>query len=563
LAWGGGIDHQFGHQIADFSTRLLPTMLARPELPIAFSAKPESGYHTLATTPDFFRAILAWFGLPPERLHLVNEPTTVGELFVAPQAEQLEGPGPSAAYLDALDENAERRLGPPPPRDESALYVSRAGMSAHFAGELELERALAAAGVRVLRPETMPLPDQIRAYRTSRRIVFAEGSAVHTLQLLGRIPADVGVLVRRAGDCIAEANLAPRVRTLAYADATLGLLYGVAPSGRAAHHRGLSLLREDEVPAAFARLGIDLSRAWDAAAFRRARDEDTLAWVEAQAREVHRHGVGSVEQIAQGLASMGMSHLADEAALRLEPVRRHLAATAPAPSSRPHRPTLLFMHIPRTAASAVRASLEGAVPAAGRISVYDRLSVDGAVTSEAFRRLPKDERAGFSLIVGDFDYGFGRHLPGAVQYATILRHPVSRLVSLYRAHVRAAATRGATVPPLEEWVFGARRIEADNAMVRAISGRAGVPFGGCTQDMLEEALAHIEADFLAVLSRGSMSRSLVVLGNALGTTLPAAPVVNADPEGEDAMELDKPLRQRLRHLNRLDALLFRRFADAL
>ena len=564
LAWGGGIDVQFGHQVADFSARLLPTMLARPDLPIAFASKPERGWQTLADTPSFFRAILDWFGLPPERLHLVNEPSLVGELFVVPQGEQLDGPGPSAAYLDALDENADRQMGEAPARHETVLYVSRAGIPARFAGEVELERALGAAGVRIMRPETLPLPEQLRAYRESRRMVFAEGSAIHTLQLLGRIDTEVGVLVRRGGKRIARPSLLPRVRSVAYEDATHGLLHGIAPSGRYAHHRGLSLLREEEVPAAFERLGIDLSRTWDAAGFRRSRDEDVLAWIDVQARDTERHGVGSVEMMLEGLSSMGLPHLVDEAATRLEPLRAQLAAatTRPLPA-RPDQPTLLFMHIPRTAGAALRTSLEGVVPAGERRSVYDHLVVDGAITSEAFAGLPEAERAALSLVAGDFGYGFHQHIPGPARYVTMLRHPVSRIVSLYQAGVRAAAARGETEPPLEAWVFEGRRIEADNAMVRAISGRVDVPFGACTDDMLEQALAHIEADFVAVLSRGSMARSLTVLGKAIRVTLPPAPVLNADPEGDEALKVDKPLRMRLRQLNRLDVALFRRFADSL
>ena len=79
--------------------------------------------------------------------------------------------------------------------------------------------------------------------------------------------------------------------------------------------------------------------------------------------------------------------------------------------------------------------------------------------------------------------------------------------------------------------------------------------------MLEEAIAHIEADFDAVLVRGNMSRSAVVLGRAMGLPLPTLPIVNADPAGEDAFEPPKPVRKRLRQLNALDVALFRRYSE--
>ena len=153
----------------------------------------------------------AWLGVAPERVHLITAPTRVAQLFVAPQAEQLGGPGPDDGYLDALDRLAATRLGSRTPED-GVLYVSRAGMEARFAGESYLEEVLRATGVRVLRPERLPLPEQLRMYRDAAQVVYAEGSALHSLQLLGRVDADVAVLERRPGTRLAQDNLRPRVR---------------------------------------------------------------------------------------------------------------------------------------------------------------------------------------------------------------------------------------------------------------------------------------------------------------------------------------------------------------
>ena len=34
---------------------------------------------TIYDTPPFFEAILHWFGIPPERVHLINEATLEGD----------------------------------------------------------------------------------------------------------------------------------------------------------------------------------------------------------------------------------------------------------------------------------------------------------------------------------------------------------------------------------------------------------------------------------------------------------------------------------------------------
>ena len=557
LAWGGGIDPQFGHQVAEFSARLLATTLTRPELPIAFSSKPERGWRTIYDTPPFFEAILHWFGIPPERVHLVNEPTRVGELFVAPQAEQLDGPGPSAAYLDALDAMATARLHELPTARIPALYVSRAGMTARFAGEAYLEQRLEAAGVRVMRPESLPLIEQIRAYRAADLIIFADGSAVHVLQLLGHIDAEVGVIVRRSGTHIAEPNLEPRVRSLAYEDAIAGLICGILPSGRRATHLGLSVLRDDEIVDMFARLGVDIGSGWSESAFTEARDEDVLAWADAQVAQPEQHGQGSVEQILDRTGQAGLGYLVDAMNGRLEPLSAYLAMITGKRAPRGEgEPTTLYIHIPRTAGSAVRKSIEQVIEDRDVCMVYDHREVDGAFSLDEFAALPEEQRAAYALVAGDFGYGFHRLVPGPTRYVVTLRHPIGRIISLYRA-------AGMPGPSIESWVFDDERLEADNHMVRMISGWTDVPFGGCTQGMLDEAIANIEADFDAVLIRGSAARSAAVLGKAMGVTLPPFETVNADPAGEDSYDPPKELRKRLRQLNKLDVALFKRYSEAL
>jgi len=538
MAWAGALADAFGHQIADFSTRLLGTLQARPDLPIAFASRPDLGYDDLERAPAYARAILDWLGVPAQRVRIISAATRLAELFVAPQAEQLGGPGPGPDYLDTLDVLAEQRLGGRT-HDPGLLYVSRAGMEAHFAGEAYLEAMLRAVGTHVLRPESLPLSQQLRHYRDAETVVFAEGSALHALQLLGRVDADVTVLERRTGTRLAAENLAPRVGGLRYEAVTTGLLHGLLPTGRVALPQGLALADPGGLRQVFAARGVPLEP-WDDVAWRAARDADVLRWAEAQAASPARLGTGSTELILEGLRDAGLDHLRDAVAARLEPLR--VRPTAVAPVRGPDQPTLLFMHLPRSGGGAVRAALCDALPAGAYAEAYA-----GEVPAFA----PGDRPA---VIVGDFAYGFHELVPGPSRYAVMLRHPVSRILSLYR-------TAGRPGPSLEAWVFDDRRIAADNAAVRMISGRTEVPFGGCTNDMLEAALAHIEADFAAVVSRSSMSRSAVVLGRALGMTLPPFPLVGADPAGEGSLDPPKPVRKRLRQLNHLDLELFRRYRD--
>jgi glycosyl transferase family 61 len=303
VAWGGAILWHFGHQIADFTTRLVPTLAELPDVRFAFTMREPPQFTTIEETPAHFRAILDWYGIAHERVELIAEPTLVERLVVAPQAEQPQGPGPDPWYLDLLDENTRARLGKI--ARQGTLYVSRAGQSARFAGEGYIESAMESAGFSALRPETLPLEEQLRAYAGADSIVFAEGSAIHGTQLMGRALGDVRVLVRRAdGGRATEPILKPRTRSLRFVNALRGLVHGLDTGGGRALFRGLSVLDPELLLAE-----LPLGDVWAREAYERARDADVLEWLENE-RSSNRWGVpGSSEKVLETLRAAGLAHL--------------------------------------------------------------------------------------------------------------------------------------------------------------------------------------------------------------------------------------------------------------
>jgi Glycosyltransferase 61 len=303
LAWGGAITPHFGHQIADFSTRLLPTLAEIPDARFAFST-----WYVRENdkASPVLRAVLEWYGIREERVDLITEPTLVERLAVALQAEQALGPGPEPWYLDLLDEHARSRLG----RIEKSgsLYVSRAGQAGRLAGEEYLERALQEAGFRALRPETVSLEEQLRAYAGAESIVFAEGSAIHGTQLLGRALGDVRILLRRGwwqGWTATEPLLQPRSRSLRYVDAMRGLVHGLNLAGERALVTGLSILDPERLLEEFPSLG----DVWDHEAFEAARDADVVEWLETERASPRWEVPGSAELVAEKLRAAGLAHL--------------------------------------------------------------------------------------------------------------------------------------------------------------------------------------------------------------------------------------------------------------
>ena len=314
VAWGGAIVRHFGHQIAEFSMRLLPTLREWPDAVFTFAVKPDYGIVSRDTAPPFFAEVLDWFGASPERIWIVSRPTVAARLHVAPQAEQfgMRGGevGPSPDHLDALDALVRRRLGTP---DRcGTVYVSRAGQRWHCAGESAIEAALARAGVDILRPETLPLVEQLRRYATADRLIFAEGSALHGLQLLGRGLGDVIVLLRRPGKTMARASIAPRVRSVSYHDCGVRLVHGLEPTGIVARNQALTVVDENLLIENLERLGIPVASHWDAPSYRAACEQDARPGL-SHACEARRLAIpGAADAIRTSLATCGFGHLSDE-----------------------------------------------------------------------------------------------------------------------------------------------------------------------------------------------------------------------------------------------------------
>ena len=326
--WCGPASPHFGHMIADFAMRLPRAALAGPGWPLVFSVGPAE----LPEPEPFFWQILAHFGVGPERVVLVREPTRFARLAVPPQAERLGGPGPSRAHLDRMDAVAAAHGPPGPPIP--CLFVTRAGLAdGRIAAEPYLAEALARAGVTVMAPERASLAAQLDAYRRARRIVFSEGSALHALQLLGRLPAEVAVLVRRPGRRLARRALRPRLAALAYWSPIRGQVLGCNARGRPQWDRALTLIEPRLLLACFAGFGVDLAAHWDAAAYEAALRADIGAWV-AYNRALDIHA-GARAMIARSLA-----RLRAETGIEID-VSHKMPAAPPRPNGSRHGPGVL------------------------------------------------------------------------------------------------------------------------------------------------------------------------------------------------------------------------------
>jgi hypothetical protein len=187
------------------------------------------------------------------RLVVATEPTRVERLVVPEQImfdweeRQTVGLGPlRRLFRSMLD-----RVAGVPGLGADVAYVSRAGRpGARFIAEDAIEEAFLRAGHAVMRPETMPLRDQVAAYRDLHGVVFAEGSAMHLALPLLRAGARVGVIWRGWKPL---PRLVRQMRRCGFADAP-----GIAPARGfvgAVRPDGGSNIRFSAVLPDYARLG--------------------------------------------------------------------------------------------------------------------------------------------------------------------------------------------------------------------------------------------------------------------------------------------------------------------
>lgn len=203
--FGGVLHPHFGHMIAEFMHRLWP--LERPELRDAvplFSRRIGAGNEGLV------RGILALMNLPEPVF--VDHPVTVERLIVGEPAKML-GSQSAPGYADFL----ERRLGhlrSSGPRHPRRLAVLRGHQtSGRCIGETWLERELEKAGYFAFHPENFPMRVQMEHYLDAEKVIFSEGSAIHVIDLMPRLDAEIAVLNRRSAS-IASCSLTDKCAAL-------------------------------------------------------------------------------------------------------------------------------------------------------------------------------------------------------------------------------------------------------------------------------------------------------------------------------------------------------------
>lgn len=177
-----------------------------------------------------------------------------------------------------------------------------------------------------------------------------------------------------------------------------------------------------------------------------------------------------------------------------------------------NKETILFVHIPKTAGTTLRGLIYPQYGDNRVASVYEH----NGMSEAEFSALSVQEKNNIDVVIGHFGYGFHRNLEGtprSYRYATIVRDPMKRFLSLYN-HLANVQFKG--VPPnFREMLKGPMPFRFNNYQTRLISG-ASPKFGQCDMNMLELAINRIENEFDFVGVTELFNESLVVASEKWG-----------------------------------------------
>ena len=219
---------------------------------------------------------------------------------------------------------------------------------------------------------------------------------------------------------------------------------------------------------------------------------------------------------------------------------------------------VIFLHLPKCGGTSFHTILSR------EYHHYPQIWLPGGRDGfEEIQAVPASNRAGVELLRGHAYYGIHEFLSQRAEYFTILRDPVSRVVSYYR-HVQnegqvhqdsksAWHETGRKGLSLREFLETVPDVELDNGMVRRIAG-ARVPFGKVSRKDLETAIEHIDKHFLFTGLVERFDESVMIFKERLDWKKTPYYVKAKQSPGETPM--DESLRTRIKEMNHLDMELY-------
>ncbi|MGC8494098.1 MAG: sulfotransferase family 2 domain-containing protein [Syntrophobacteraceae bacterium] len=180
---------------------------------------------------------------------------------------------------------------------------------------------------------------------------------------------------------------------------------------------------------------------------------------------------------------------------------------------------LIFLHIPKTAGITLESIFKREYGKKRTIAI-DKGNFEKALSELGNETLGSRQK---SILINARHSAFGIHrlIPSPSTYITILRDPITRVVSYYYYLLaqKDNSMRDIVVSrhmSLEEFVTSGITFNTDNGQTRQLAGAYDVPFGQCTDGLLSQALDNIDNHFSFVGLTESFDHSLIRMREIYG-----------------------------------------------
>ena len=223
-------------------------------------------------------------------------------------------------------------------------------------------------------------------------------------------------------------------------------------------------------------------------------------------------------------------------------------------------PCTVYIHIPKTGGQTLRKFISNQYRPNQRYDInLDRTYKEIA----ALREIPKEDRAYIRFTTGHMPIGIHKLLPTPTRYISMVREPLSRLLSAYNyaysfpteidLHQKVVDARMDFHTFIEEDPYG---IELDNTYVRYFATAKALPLGGCTGETLAQARSNIEThvDFVGLTHR--FEESAFLMYARYGWTLPFYSRVNNSVRKLTIDDVEPQTKALVREKNALDYELY-------
>lgn len=235
------------------------------------------------------------------------------------------------------------------------------------------------------------------------------------------------------------------------------------------------------------------------------------------------------------------------------------------------RPTLLFLHIPKTAGSTMRALINR------KYASHRTLLLSGPnlprmqAALDQFRAATQGERDHWDCLYGHFLFGVHEFLTRPYFYFTLLRDPIERCVSHYHEMQREVdqwgnqevAKDGGTLWDFVDWQ---ERNEMDNMQTRFLLGPDRweniAEFRPLTEADLAKAKSHLRDQVAVVGTQERFDETLLLLKEKAGWASCHYGSARISKNRKQVREIDEVTLEKIRGINRFDIELWK-YADEL